>query len=216
MQTLHLYYHSSIIWLSHKSHCSSLSRWPTFLFFFVRVIFLHYLQLRFCVLFFFFFFLDFPAIYKLWNSPRFYDINVPAAWSTNIPRKNTLRLDALLTIFENVLLTNGCSNPSSALTLFLTFPQNFFLLVSFRVLRAFPTCQDNFGEVRVSKGSRRCEIRRILCRVSFSFPELGKILQKYISQKRNKKRRCNVFRELYFKYREELQTENISRHKRYI
>lgn len=155
MQTLHLYYHSSIIWLSHKSHCSSLSRWPTFLFFFRTRNFPPLLTAS--VLRSFLFFGDFPAIYKLWNSPRFYDINVPAAWSTNIPRKNTLRLDTLLTIFENVLLTNGCSNPSSALTLFLTFSQNFFLLVSFRVHRAFPTLS---GQLRGSTREQRIEKMR--------------------------------------------------------
>lgn len=76
-------------------------------------------------------------------------------WSTNIPRKNTLRPPTNFINYTRELLTNGCSNLSSALSLtfFATFfSLNFFL---FRVLYVFPPYQNNWGrstrEQRIEK-----------------------------------------------------------------
>lgn len=150
-------------------------------FFSVHVIFLRYLHPRFCLLFFF---LDFPAIYKLWNSPRFYDINVPAAWSTNIPRKNTLRPDVLLTIFENVLLLRTDIQILRVLFLSLSLSlfRRFFFSYQFLSLWSsprFPTVSEQLWE-RDTHEQRIEKMRdsRILCRISLSIPKLGNMLLK--------------------------------------
>lgn len=124
-----------------------------------------YLQFWFCN----FFCAFFPAICKLWNSPRFYDINVPAAWSTNIPRKNILHSRRFInytrehTTYKRILKSFECSlvfslsfSPSF-LSCFLSCTHTTYTLfrkASTLVLSAF---RQKF-EARANKGSRRREI----------------------------------------------------------